>query len=135
MFNILPDIHQTLCYILDDKSKNNLEKSDRGHQNHHISASFAEGNNKKGRKYKKENLQMQTIENLDFPEMNVTFLKITLAKYIKDFEGKSCLFVKNSKKIQANSCKLSPKRTRNCIISLHNINRINNMLLDFMNKL
>ena len=66
---------------------------------------------------------MQTIVNLDVPERNVTLLKISRAKYIKDFEGTS--FVKN----KANSCKLSLKRTRKFINSLHNVNRIN-MLLD-----
>ena len=30
---------------------------------------------------------MQTIVNLDVPERNVTFLKISRAKYMKDFEG------------------------------------------------
>ena len=69
---------------------------------------------------------MQTIVNLDVPERNVTFLKISRAKYIKDYEGTSFSFVKN----KANSCKLSLKRTRKFINSLHNVNRINNMLLD-----
>ena len=76
---------------------------------------------------------MQTIKNFDFPEMNMTFLKITHAKYIKDFEGTSLSFRKKKhKKIQANSCTLSLKLTRHC---LHNINRINSMLSDFMVQL
>ena len=49
MFNILPEIHETLRYIVDDKSKNNLERSDGFHHNltDHMFASFAGGNNKK----------------------------------------------------------------------------------------
>lgn len=46
---------------------------------------------------------METTVNLDLPEMNVTFLQIFRAKYIKDFEGTSLSFRKN----KANSCKLS----------------------------
>ena len=86
MFNILPEIHQTLRYIVDDKSKNNLERSDGFHQYCNWSY-FTEGNKKDGNIQK--SLQMQTIVNLDFPEINVTFLKISRAKHINDFEGTS----------------------------------------------
>ena len=41
---------------------------------------------------------MQTIVNLDVPERNVTFLKISRAKYIKDFEGTSLSFRKKQGK-------------------------------------
>ena len=56
---------------------------------------------------------MKTIVNLDFPEINVTFLKISCAKYIKDFEGTS-LSLCTKKTMQANSCKLSLKRISKC---------------------
>ena len=82
MFNILPEIHQTLCYIVHDKSKANPERDLMDlttSVTDHIFASFQGGNNKKGRKYTKS-VQMKTIVNLDFPEINVTFLKISRAK-------------------------------------------------------
>ena len=50
---------------------------------------------------------------------------LNISKILKELH---CLFVKN----KANSCKLSLKRTRKFINSLYNVNRINNMLLDFM---
>ena len=85
MFNIRLEIHQTLCYIHDDQSKNNLERSDGFHQYCNWSY-FTEGNKKDGNIQK--SLQMQTIVNYDFPEITMTFLKKNRAKYIKDFEGK-----------------------------------------------
>ena len=57
MFNILPEIHQTLCYIVHDKSKANPERDLMDlttSVTDHIFVSFQGGNNKKGRKYTKK---------------------------------------------------------------------------------